>query len=100
MTPLVSVPVLDGILVLVALECALLIIVRTKLRPPVSTVGIVAALGAGAALMAAVRAALVGAAWPVLAGWLGVSLVAHLTDLYLRGWWPGRASASVRRADD
>ena len=41
-------------------------------------------LASGAALMLALRAALTGAAWPSLAAWLTVALVAHLAELAIR----------------
>ncbi len=43
-----------------------------------------ATLASGAALMLALRAALTGTAWPVVAAWMLVGLVAHAADLLLR----------------
>jgi hypothetical protein len=42
---------------------------------------------AGAGLLLALRAALTGAAWHMIAAWLLAGLAAHLFDLYLRRPW-------------
>ena len=74
--------IVDAILGLVALEAVLLAWLFRRRGWPVS--GLIANLAAGAALMLAVREALVGAAWPAVAGWMLAGLVAHLADLGLR----------------
>jgi hypothetical protein len=43
-----------------------------------------ATLLSGAALMLALRAALIASPWPVVAGWMLLGLVAHAGDLLLR----------------
>lgn len=39
----------------------------------------------GALLMLALRAALTGAGWPIIALWLALSLPVHLADVWRRG---------------
>jgi hypothetical protein len=63
-------------LLLLALEGAVLLALR---RGPVSP--LLAFLGAGAALLLALRAALLGLWWGWVAFWLAVSLPAHLAWL-------------------
>jgi hypothetical protein len=49
-----------------------------------SYTSLLANLGAGVTLVCAVRAALTGASYAIIAGIFALSLVAHLTDLWLR----------------
>jgi hypothetical protein len=48
-------------------------------------------LVSGAALMLAVRAALLDEPWPIVAAWLLFALLAHVTDLLVR-WRRGGGS--------
>jgi hypothetical protein len=74
----------DLVLALVAVEAlGLYVLLRWTGRGP-SYTALLANLGAGVALVCAVRAALTGATYGVIAVILALSLVAHLTDLWLR----------------
>lgn len=58
-------------------------------------------LAAGAALVLALRAALVGSAWPWIAALLGVALVAHALDVLARARLaakPGQPTRTPRRS--
>ncbi len=79
--------IVDLILVLVAVEAALLGVWHRRTGRGVALGAMAATLCSGAALMLAVRAALVGAWWGWVAAALLAGLVAHLVDL--RGRWPG-----------
>ena len=76
--------IVDGILVLVALEAVALLVLRRRTGRGPAPVPLLCNLASGAALMLAVRAALTDAAWPVVAGCLLMSLVAHASELALR----------------
>jgi hypothetical protein len=76
---------IDAILLLVALEAVALALWHRASGRGVPIGRLAANLCAGAALLLAVRAALVGAWWGSVALWLAVSLVAHVADL--RGRW-------------
>lgn len=78
--------IIDLILVVVAIEAIFAAVWFRRTRRGVS--GLLANLAAGACLLLAVRAALVGAHWPWVALWIGLSLPFHLTDLALR--WRAR----------
>jgi hypothetical protein len=74
----------DLVLALVAVEAvALCGLLRWMGRGP-SYRALLANLGAGVALVWAVRASLTGATYGTIAGILALSLVAHLTDLWFR----------------
>ncbi len=76
--------IIDAILALMVLEAAAIAVWhRASGRPP--RLGDVAGtLVSGAALLLAVRAALTGAPWPVIALALLGALIAHATDLIAR----------------
>ncbi|MBA9063485.1 MULTISPECIES: hypothetical protein [Methylobacterium] len=75
--------IVDGILLLVAGEALVLAwLVRRRGGPPLPS--LLANLASGAALMLALRAALVGDGWIAVAAWMLAGLVAHLADLGLR----------------
>lgn len=76
--------IVESILALMLLEAVLLLVLRRFARRGLPPLEVLTTLGAGAALMFALRAALVGAQWPVLAVWLLVALVAHGGDVALR----------------
>ncbi len=55
---------------------------------------------AGGCLLAAMRTALAGGAWPVMAFWLSAALLAHLADLALRLGGRGAVRSSGRPGRD
>lgn len=73
--------IVDAILVLVAIEALVLLALRQRTGRGPAPAALLCNLASGAALMLAVRAALVQAHWPVVAGWMLASLAAHLGDL-------------------
>ena len=75
------VPQIDG------LRCVAIVAVVLFRRSGRRLSGLLANLAAGACLLLGVRAALVGADWPVVALWIGLSLPFHLADLAAR--WRG-----------
>lgn len=75
---------IDGILALMLVECLILILVRNKFSARPRPVEILVSLGAGAALLLALRAALLAQAWPLVAVWLVVALGCHVADLQYR----------------
>lgn len=81
--------VADVILAVMIAEASLLLVYRKLTGRGLAAADLVAMLLAGACLVLALRAALTGAQWPVVAAFLGAALLAHLLDLYRR--WPGRA---------
>ncbi|MCJ2085757.1 hypothetical protein MKK88_07080 [Methylobacterium sp. E-005] len=83
--------IIDAILLLVAVEA--LVLAWIGRRRGLSLPSLMANLASGAALMLALRAALVGASWIAVAGWMLAGLVAHLADLNLRF----RAATAQRR---
>jgi hypothetical protein len=70
------------ILGFMAVEACVLVAFRARTQLTLLDLG--AALGAGAALLLALRTALRGEAWPLVAFWLLVALGAHLLDLSRR----------------
>lgn len=93
--------IVDLILAGVALEALLLAGLRYRLGAGPSLPGLMANLAAGAALMLALRAALTGSAWPVVAAFMLAGLLAHAADLALRfrGADGGRFAARARRQE-
>ncbi|MBS0560826.1 MAG: hypothetical protein JSR21_12295 [Proteobacteria bacterium] len=89
--------IVDAILVLMLLEAAGLAVWRWRTGGGLSLRAVTAALGAGAALLLALRAALTGASWPVVAFWLAAALLAHAADLAARLGTPGERTSP--RAD-
>jgi len=81
--------VVDLLLALVVLEVAALALWRRRTGGGIAVRALLANAGAGVCLMLALRAALAAAAWPWIAGWLGLSLVFHRADLRSR-WEPAR----------
>ncbi len=74
----------DAILLLMLAEAVGLTILRQRYGRGPATLPLLCFLVAGAALMLALRAALTGAAWTSVAGWLVLAFVAHGADLALR----------------
>ena len=81
---LASAAFVDVVLALVALEALVLVVYRRRTGRGIATGELLANLGAGAALLLALRLALDDAPWPALAGALLLSLLAHVTDLARR----------------
>jgi anti-sigma factor RsiW len=77
----------DLVLALVGVEALGLYAFRRWMGRGPSFAALLANLGAGVALVCALRAALSGAAYGAIAAILAVSLAAHVTDLWLR--WRG-----------
>ena len=82
----------------VVLEAIVLAVVHARTGAGISPTRFIANLAAGGALLLALRAALIGASWIWVAGFLFASLVAHLVDLRIR--WvrikSGRPPAAAR----
>lgn len=76
--------IVDLIVALVVLEAGLLLVLRARRGRGPSAGALLSNLAAGAALMLAVRAALTGADWPLVAAWLIAALVAHLAEMAIR----------------
>lgn len=83
--------VADVILAVMIAEAALLLVYRRATGRGPAPADLAAMLFAGACLVLALRAALTGSHWPVVAAFLAAALIAHLTDLYRR--WFGRAAS-------
>ncbi len=79
--------IVDLILLGVLAEAALLFALTRSLA---RFAPLAATLASGAALMLALRAALTGSSWPIVAGWMLMGLAAHGADLFLRR--PARAA--------
>jgi hypothetical protein len=76
--------IVDGILLLMALEAIALILVRKLSKRGIAAVDLLVNLAAGMALLLALRAALTGQAWQAVALCLIVALIAHLLDITRR----------------
>lgn len=74
----------DFVLLVMALEAALLIALFRRRGLGVAPADLLAMLLAGACLLLALRAALTQAPWLWVAGWLALALVAHLADVRRR----------------
>jgi len=73
-----------GIVVLIALEGLVIAWLERRGRSPLRLREVLGNLVSGAALMLAVRAALLDEPWTNVAAWLLFALLAHLTDLLVR----------------
>ncbi len=76
--------IIDVVLALVMLEALLLLGLRARLGHGPSAGALLANLASGAALMLGVRAALTGAAWPLVALCLLAALAAHAGEMVVR----------------
>jgi CBS-domain-containing membrane protein len=76
--------VIDIIVCAMLLELLVLILARGRARRGLPVAELMANLGAGAALLMALRAALLGSPWQRIAVWLAVALGMHAADLGLR----------------
>jgi hypothetical protein len=77
--------VVDAILLFMLVEVALMILIRMRSRRGVATLDLLSSMAAGIALLFALRAALMGSSWPLIALFLLLSLFAHVVDL-MRRW--------------
>jgi hypothetical protein len=84
--------VVDLILVLMACETALLFFLHARGHIGIEPRRLLPNMLAGAFLLLALRAALVGAGTPTIAAWLALGLCGHLADLAAR-WRRKPASA-------
>ena len=78
--------VVDAILVLIVVQFAGLAWLHRRRGIGPSPRDLWPTLAAGAALLLALRAALVGAHWSWIAAWLTLAFAAHLADIHRR--WP------------
>lgn len=78
-----------AIVALIALEGLVLFWLERRGLSPLRLREVLGNLLSGAALMLAVRAALLDEPWPNVAAWLLFALLAHVTDLLVR-WRRGR----------
>ena len=85
----------DVALGITALEVIVLLVVRQRTGSGIAPRALLANVGAGLFLMLAVRAALVDAPWPWLAGLFAAAGAAHIVDLALR--WHRRDGRPRRR---
>lgn len=76
--------VVDAILALIVVEAVLLAFLHRRRGVGVPPADLLGYLASGAALLLALRSALVGAPWISTAFWLAAALVAHLVDLARR----------------
>jgi len=96
---------LDVIVALVALEAIALVGARILVGYGPSIAGTLANCSAGACLLLALRAAMIGAASPAVVSLLAASLVAHLADLAARwtahshNWAKRRPPPPIRKED-
>jgi hypothetical protein len=73
--------VIDAILVLMLAEGALLWFVQARTGRGLPLRAILTFLASGAALMLALRAALIGDGWEIISAFLLIGLAAHLADI-------------------
>jgi hypothetical protein len=78
--------IVDLVLLFMVIEGGGLIMLRRRVRRGIPPLDLLVSLGAGAALLLALRGALTDVAWPGIAACLVLALVAHLLDLWRR--WP------------
>lgn len=76
--------IVDIALGLIVLEVVLLARLRSRSGRAALDLGLIAHLAAGVFLLLALRAALTGSSWELVAAWLSGALVAHLVDLGAR----------------
>jgi hypothetical protein len=74
----------DAIILFMVVEGIVLSSIQRRTRRGIRPMGLFLSLGAGAGLVIALRAALVGAPWPWVAAGITLSLLAHAGDVYFR----------------
>lgn len=85
--------VADVILAVMIVEALLLLVYRKATGRGMAPADVASMLLAGACVVLALRAALTGSHWPVVASFLIAALAAHLTDLYRR--WSASTAGKV-----
>jgi uncharacterized membrane protein YjjP (DUF1212 family) len=75
--------IVDLIFAFIAIECVALLLYRKYVKG-FEVTEIIMLMLPGIFLLLALRSALSGASWPIVAGWLLASLIAHLGDLAMR----------------
>jgi hypothetical protein len=85
--------VVDGILAFMVVELIVLILVRKKILPGLRSLELCVSIGAGAALLLALRAALLAQRWPLIGAAFSSALGCHVADLRYR--WA--AQEAIRR---
>jgi hypothetical protein len=84
----------DGALAVMLIELVVLVIDRRGrgrlTRDTRHLLELMVTLAAGAALVLALRAALIGSPWPMIAAWLALAGLAHVGELWLRCAAAGR----------
>lgn len=75
---------LDLVLVVIGIEIVGLWLIRKRLKKLPSLTNLLPNILAGAALILALRLSLTGASWVWIPALLTLSLIAHLSDLWLR----------------
>ncbi|MCJ2127834.1 hypothetical protein [Methylobacterium sp. E-045] len=91
--------IIDAILGLVALEAATLVAWRVHRGGRFALTPLICSLASGAALMLAVRAALIGSDWTVVALCLFASLMAHLGEVAWRMFGGSRGASDPAMPD-
>lgn len=76
--------IVELILGLVVIEGIVLVALRARTGRGPALIPLTCNLAAGAGLMLALRASLVGAAWTGIAGWMLVALAAHVGEMAWR----------------
>ena len=76
--------IVDLLFAFITLEVLGLAIYRRLTGRGVPFLDLIVSLLAGMALLLALRSALLGSPWPQIAGFLGLSLIAHIADLARR----------------
>jgi hypothetical protein len=76
--------IVDAILALIVVEGVLLTLLNRQRGVGLAPADLLGVLASGAALLLALRSALVGAPWTSTAAWLAAALIAHLVDLARR----------------
>lgn len=76
--------IVDIVIAFMAVEAMALLLLRHRLGFRVPAIDVALLLVPGFCLLMAMRAALSGSDWPVMAAWLLAALAAHLADLARR----------------
>jgi hypothetical protein len=88
--------IVELILVVMLVEAVGSLLLNSKLARGIAPASVIFNLGAGAALMLALRAALLHEAWPAIAAWLLMALLGHAGELWVR--WTAPAPLDMHRS--
>jgi hypothetical protein len=82
--------IVDWIVLILILEWVSVLVMQRVVKRSLSLVALSVGLGAGLALLLALRESLIGARWQAVAAWLAAAFVTHILDLRIRlkGWRP------------